>query len=200
MQMIQPNSLISSNNLQNDGIETIQSPSSPHSPMEGFEVSSAPTSIDGYIHIIGISVGALTLAFFISISSFLICKKMQSKSRLLRRKNLNSIEMQSHRREAWSVDGASPVHEMLLEKPILDTIPRSSPPLSVIELPATSASFSTATVKNVPVFVSVAVLSPPSSTSELSPEYVVISDGLPVNTTKYDLKVLRDGATIIEER
>ncbi|EUB59783.1 Protocadherin gamma-A9 [Echinococcus granulosus] len=223
VQMIQANPVGGSNNLQNDGVDTIQA-SSLNSVVEHSGVRSTPSSMENRIHIIGISAGVLTLFFFLAVISFVLCKRVQSGSLSLCRKSSNSLELQSNQRHSWSPSMASPVHEVLLERRdpvILSTQPPSppplppslppavpppsSPPLSVVEIPTCSIAFSGATsspmemssVKNVPVIVSVAVLPPSSSTPT---EYVVISEGVTVTPSKYSWKVVNDSDYIITER
>ncbi|CDS36741.1 protocadherin 1 [Echinococcus multilocularis] len=223
VQMIQANPVGGSNNLQNDGVDTIQA-SSLNSVVEHSRMRSTPSSMENRIHIIGISAGVLTLFFFLAVISFVLCKRMQSGSLSLCQKSSNSLELQSNQRHSWSPSMASPVHEVLLERrdpvilstqppspPLLPPSlppavpPPSSPPLSVVEIPACSIAFSGATsspmemssVKNVPVIVSVAVLPPSSSTPT---EYVVISEGVTVTQSKYNWKVVNDSDYIITER
>ncbi|KAM7541171.1 hypothetical protein Aperf_G00000025548 [Anoplocephala perfoliata] len=206
------NQVMSSNNLQNDGTEMNQAPAGIFSA-DGPEYLSSPASMENWIHIIGISVGALTLLFFIAIISFVLCKRMQRGSRSFCQKPMNSLELRAQRRQSWSLGAASPLHEVLLEKRAQDNalaesqqtnLPIQNPaPVSMDGIPTSSIAFGGGTssqqtemsgVKNVPVIVSVAVL-PASSTSPdirlPSPtEYVVISDGVAVGPTKGDWKFL----------
>lgn len=220
VQMIQSNPVGGSNNLQNDGVDTVQA-SSLNTVVEHLEIQSTSSSMENRIYIIGISAGVLTLLFFIAIISFVFCKRLQSGSRSFCQKSSNPLELQSNQRRSWSSTVASPVHEVLLERRDPEIVstqpltqppspppgppPPSSPPLSVVGIPTCSIAFSGAasspvemsSVKSVPVIVSVAVLPPPSSTPT---EYVVISEGVTVAPSKYNWKVVNDSDFIITER
>ncbi|VDD76018.1 unnamed protein product [Mesocestoides corti] len=212
LQSIQPNFIVSSNNLQNDGVETAMPPSS-NSVTERSELQGSPKNVKNWIQIIGISVGALTLVFFIAIMAFVFCKRMQGGSRSLYQKSSKPIELQSHREMQGSPEVGSPVHESLLGQtgvkgaavasatgPHLSAPPASSPlapSLPVIGIPACSIALSTgdptqldaSNSKNLPVIVSLAVL-PADNRFPEPTEYVVISDGVAVDTHKPEWQVV----------
>lgn len=210
MEALQPNQVMSSNNLQNDGIEMNHAPAGVFSA-DGPEYLGLPPSMDNWIHIIGISASALTLLFFVVIISIVLCRRMQRGSRSFCQKPTNSMELRPQQRQSWSLSAASPLHEVLLEKRAPDGVLEqsqqlnlsvaNSTPVSMAEIPTSSIPFSSGTgsqqaeisgVKNVPVIVSVAVLPASSPSPDIHlpnpTKYVVISDGVAVGPSKSDWK------------
>ncbi|KAM3184174.1 hypothetical protein ACTXT7_008902 [Hymenolepis weldensis] len=217
MQDIQLNPIVSSNNLQNDGVE-MNHVSAGTSSVDNREYLSTPINMENWIHIIGISAGALTLLFFIAIISFVLCKRMQGGSRSLYQKPVSPIELKPQPRQSWSSNSASPVHEIFLEKPLPDDPQNNqsntnSIPVPMVEIPSCSIAFTSGAdspltemsgTKNVPVIVSLAVLPActPSPDIQFPPstEYLVISDGMTVGSPKRDWKVVDENGFMIAER
>nr|CDS25538.1 protocadherin 1 [Hymenolepis microstoma] len=217
MQDVQMNPIGSSNNLQNDGVETNPAPVGT-SGIDIPDYTTTPMNMENLIHIIGISAGALTLLFFIAIISFVLCKRMHGGSRSLCQKPADPIELKLQPRQSWNPNPASAAHEILLEKSLSDGTQNNHPsinsiPVSMVESPSCSIAINSGThsalkemsgAQNVPVIVSLAVLpaSSPSANVHFRPstEYVVISDGMAVESPKSHWEVVSESRLVIAER
>lgn len=190
----------SSNNLQNDGTAEYP-PTSTKSTTDDPGPKSTSSQLEGWIHIAGISVGVLSVLFFIAILSFTYFRRMQRGSRALCHKPPRQLQMDSHQGTSWiKVSKDSPVHEVLLShcgdqgRPSvqLQTTSPCSSHLPVVSIPSCSIAISSSCSElvdlnasnNFPIIVSVAVLpenqfpypDPVPSSSASGPEYVVVSD------------------------
>ncbi|VDO00082.1 unnamed protein product [Rodentolepis nana] len=217
MQDVQMNPIVSTNNLQNDGVESNPAPIGAPG-FENIEYTTTPMNMENLIHIIGISAGAIALLFFIAIISFVLCKRMQGGSRSLCQKPADPIELKLQPRQSWNSNPSSSAHDILLEKPLSDGAQNNHPsinsiPVSMIESPSCSIAITSGTHsalkemsggQNVPVIVSLAVLPAPTPSANVqfppSTEYVVISDGMPVESPKSDWEAVNESRLVIAER